>query len=160
MSSHFYKYPLRVTQLMQAPPTSARPGPPAAGGLADEHPTCSLGTSIAQMLHLLLHTRLGQLRSAPDFGCAIWDVEFESNLDLPRWEENLTRSLLAAVHQHEPRLRDVSIRVGLSAAEPAGGRETQPTARWWARISIKGMVQLTHEAFSYTTQLRIGQLAA
>lgn len=154
MSSHFYRYPIRVTQLM-------RPGQPAVGGpAADEHPTCSLGTSIAQVLHLLLHTRPGQLRSAPDFGCAIWDVEFESTLDLPRWEEKLTRSLLAAVQQHEPRLREASIRVAIGPAEAVGGREASPLARWQARISVKGMVHLTHEAFSYTTQLQIGQLAA
>jgi predicted component of type VI protein secretion system len=159
MSSHFYQYPIRVTQLMRATPAT-RPGEAAATGLAAEHPTCSLGTSIAQVLHLLLHTRAGQLRSAADFGCAIWDVEFESTLDLPRWEEQLTRSLLAAVHQHETRLRDVSVRVSIGPAEPAGGKGTQPFARWQARISIKGMVQLTHEAFSYSTQLQIGQLAA
>ena len=159
MSSHFYQYPVRVARLMQAAPTS-RPGQPTTGGPGHEHPTCSLGTSIAQVLHLLLHTRPGQLRSSPDFGCAIWEVEFESTLDLPRWEESLTRSLLAAVHQHEPRLRDVSIRVAIGPAELAGGRTGQPAARWQARISIKGMVRLTHEAFSYTTQLQIGQLAA
>ncbi len=157
MSSHFYQYPIRVARLMQAP--AARPGR-AAAPATDEHPTCSLGTSIAQVLHLLLHTRPGQLRSAPDFGCAIWDVEFESNLDLPRWEEKLTRSLLAAVHQHETRLRDVSIRVSIGPAELAVGAAAHPLARWQARISVKGMVQLTHEAFHYTTQLRIGQLAA
>lgn len=159
MSSPFYQYPIRAAQLMQA--AGARPGAPASAGPPDEHPTCSLGTSIAQFLHLLLHTRPGQLRSAPDFGCAIWDAEFESQLDLPRWEEKLTRSLLAAVHQHETRLRDVHLRVAISAAElPRGGPAAGPAARWQAHVSIRGMVQLTHEAFSYATQLQIGQLAA
>lgn len=153
MNSHFYQYPIRVAQLMRATP-AGRPGEAA------EHPTCSLGTSIAQVLHLLLHTRAGQLRSAADFGCAIWEVEFESTLDLPRWEEKLTRSLLAAVQQHEIRLREVSVRVAIGPATQAEGKQAQPQARWQARISIKGMVQLTHEAFSYITQLQIGQLAA
>ena len=69
-------------------------------------------------------------------------------------------TLSGASVAREHRLRDVSIRVAISAAELAGGRDGQPAARWQARISIKGMVRLTHEAFSYTTQLQIGQLAA
>lgn len=156
MSSHFYQYPIRVAQLMQAPTPAARSG---AADAPEEHPTCSLGTSIAQFLHLLLHTRPGQLRSAADFGCALWEVEFDNSFDLARWEETLTRSLLAAVHQHEPRLRDVRIRVSISTIEQPKGWAARSPARWQAHISIKGMVQLTHEAFSYTTQLQIGQLA-
>jgi phage baseplate assembly protein W len=159
MSSHFYKYPIQVARLMQAPKAPVQPGSPVGADAPHEHPTCSLGNSIAQFLHLLLHTRLGQLRSAADFGCALWDVEFDNTFDLAGWEETLTRSLLQAVHQHETRLRDVRIRVSISTIEQPKGWAARSSARWHAHINIKGMVLLTHEAFSYTTQLQIGQLA-
>ncbi|RZK46551.1 MAG: hypothetical protein EOO59_19135, partial [Hymenobacter sp.] len=131
-----------------------------AAAPADEHPTCSLGTSIAQFLHLLLHTRPGQLRSATDFGCALWDVEFDNAVDIVRWEETLSRSLLAAIEEHEPRLRDVRVRVAIKLLPPAQGKLGQAVARRQADISVQGVVRLTHETFSYATQLHIGQLAA
>jgi len=124
----------------------------------DEHPTYPLGMSIAQFLHLLLHTRLGELRSSPTFGCTIWDLEFDNDTPLAKWEALLTRSLLATVREHEPRLTGVQVQVQF--AQPAtadGGR--QPVARQQAHITIRGLVALTGEAFRYTTQLYLGQLS-
>ena len=158
MSSPFYQYPIRVAKLLQSRTPAIRPGQPTL--LNEEHPTCSLGRSIAQFLHLLLHTRPGQLRSAATFGCALWDAEFDNTLDLSRWEETMTHSLLAAVQHYEPRLRDVRIHLQISSLAQIKSPPAQLAARWQADISIKGVVVLTHEAFSYATQLYIGQLAS
>ena len=151
MHTPFYQYPMQPARLMQARP---------AGQLAGDHPTCELGRSVAQLLYLLLHTRPGQLRSAPDFGCAVWELEFSSNVDLAHWETTLTRSLLRAVQHYEPRLRDARVRVNLSATALPPGQAIDLPARWYAQITITGEMTLTHEPFSYSTQLHIGQLSA
>jgi len=151
-SPHLYQYPIQADRLMAAhSPASSVKG-------ADEHPTYPLGMSIAQFLHLLLHTRPGELRSSPTFGCAIWDLEFDNDTPLAKWEISLMRSLLAAVREHEPRLADVQVQVQF--AQPATADVSrQPVARQQAHISIRGVVALTGEAFRYATQLYLGQLA-
>lgn len=151
MHTPFYQYPIRATRLMQARPP---------GQLTGDHPTCELGRSVAQLLYLLLHTRPGQLRSAPDFGCAVWELEFISNVELAHWEGTLTKSLLRAVQHYEPRLRDVRVRVALSATAPPQGQAADLPARWYAQVTITGVLTLTHEPFSFSTQLHIGQLSA
>ncbi|OUJ74798.1 GPW/gp25 family protein [Hymenobacter crusticola] len=159
MSHLFYKYPMQVGKLMNRQPAAApfnRPAP--AARLGDEHATCSLAASIAQFLHLMLHTRPGELRSAPDFGCAIWEIEFDNDINLAGWEESLTRSLLASIRRHEPRLREVSVQVDFLAVTPQPNGPQPTAARRRANISVRGVVQLTDEAFAYATQLQLGQL--
>jgi phage baseplate assembly protein W len=150
-SPHLYQYPIQATKLM-APSSPASTG--KGGG---EHPTQPLGMSIAQFLHLLLHTRPGELRSSPTFGCAIWDLEFDNDTPLAKWETLLTRSLLAAVREHEPRLTDVQVQVQFAQAATAEVSR-QPIARRQANITVRGVVALTGEAFRYATQLYLGQL--
>ncbi|TDN38649.1 hypothetical protein E4631_22275 [Hymenobacter sp. UV11] len=145
-ASRFYRYPLKVSLLMQPLGAAA-------------HPTGDLGTSVKQLLHLLLHTRLGQLRSAPDFGCAVWELEFDHAVNRLQWESTLTDSLVAAVQRYEPRLHAPSVEVELTAPAAQGGSPAPVMARWRARIRIRGILGSTQEAFAYATELHIGPLA-
>ena len=148
-----YQYPIRAAQLMAA-------HPPAPGAAAlPEHPTYPLGTSIAQYLHLLVHTRPGELRSAPSFGCAIWDLEFDNEVNPVRWEATLTASLLAAIQEHEPRLHEVQVKISFAPLSPAS-LPTKLAAQQQAQVTVTGVVALTGEAFRYSTRLYLGHLAA
>jgi phage baseplate assembly protein W len=144
-NSRFYRYPLGMNRLMQPAEAMA-------------HPTGDLVTSVRQFLRLLLHTRPGQLRSAPDFGCTVWDLEFAHAVNRLQWEENLADSLVATVQRHETRLHAPSVEVEL-AVPSAKVSGAQPLARWGARIRISGTLGFTKEPFEYTTMLYIGQLA-
>lgn len=133
-------------------------GRPATGSEASyEHPTCPLGTSVAQFLHLMLHTRPGELRSSPNFGCAIWDIEFDNEVFLAQWELTLARSLRTAIEEHDARLCNVQVRVEF---DPPDSIDTLPqfAVRHQANITITGVLQLTGENFRYATRLRLGRL--
>lgn len=149
-SPQLFKYPIQVAQLM---------GPlPAAGPEASpEHPTCSLGTSVAQFLHLMLHTRLGELRSARNFGCAIWDIEFDNEVYLGQWEMTLSRSLRAAIEEYDTRLSNVRVQVAFDPPDTASILP-QYAVRHQANITITGVLEHTGEVFRYATCLRLGRL--
>lgn len=144
-----YQYPIQTSRLMTALTPSAT---------EQEHPTFPLGASIAQLLHLLVHTRPGELRSAPSFGCAVWDIEFDNDVNLARWEETLTRSLRAAIQEHEPRLSEAKVEITITAIT-AGSAPKQMAAQQQARVTVTGVLALTGEAFRYSTLLYLGQFA-
>lgn len=144
-SPRIYQYPIQPGRLMTA--------------AAQEHPTFSLGASIAQFLHLLVHTRPGELRSAVSFGCAVWDIEFDNAANLARWEETLVTSLLAAIQEHEPRLHEATVKISLTKPE-SGSSANRIAAQQQANIVVTGVLAFTGEAFRYSTQLYLGQFAA
>ncbi len=153
-SPQLFKYPIQVARLIGGRPAGySAPGP----GANSEHPTCPLGTSVAQFLHLMLHTRLGELRSARNFGCAIWDIEFDNEVYLTQWEVMLSRSLQAAIEEHDTRLCEVRVRVDF---DPPDSISILPqyAVRHQANITITGVLHLTGEAFRYATCLRLGRL--
>lgn len=124
-----------------------------------EQPTCDLGASIAQYLHLLLHTRLGELRCDPTFGCSVWDVQFDNGINFYRWEEELTRSLTSVILRYENRLSNVHVEVSFQPLQQSLHDVMKTAVRQQATITVTGIVQLTDEPFRYSTQLQLGQTA-
>ena len=98
---HFYKMPLDLSRLMEG----------------KSLPTCSLGESISQQIFMLITTRYGELKSAPDFGCSIWDLEFERFHNYAKWEEQVKESLTSGIAKYETRLKDTTVHISLSDVE-------------------------------------------
>jgi phage baseplate assembly protein W len=143
MNHVFYRLPIRF-------------GPLMAGR---EMPTCSVGVSIAQGLHLLLHTRYGELRSDRSFGCRIWDLEFDRTISNTGWMEELCDSLEAAIRQHEPRLKAPRVTANLQKID----HQQEPLSedfRRLATVTVQAILIETEEPFRFSTQLHLGQLSA
>lgn len=143
MNHLFYQLPIRFGPLM------AR----------QEIPTCSVGVSIAQMLYLLIHTRYGELRSDRSFGCRIWEVEFEQSLSNSDWSGELSQSLEKAIRQHEPRLKNVRVSVGMTPIDKNSFLRQPDEYRRLATVSVEARLSETEEPFRFSTQLHVGQLA-
>ena len=123
-----------------------------------EMPTCGVGVSIAQMLHLLLHTRYGELRSDRSFGCRIWDLEFDHSISHSHWITHLCESLEEAIRQHEPRLKAPRVSVQLQKVE----QPIQPLPEDYQRLAIvtvQATLGETEEPFRFSTKLHLGQLS-
>ena len=143
MNHLFYRLPIRFGPLM------AR----------QEIPTCGVGVSIAQLLYLLIHTRYGELRSDHSFGCRIWEIEFDRTLTTGDWSDELSRSLEAAIRQHEPRLKNARVDIGMTVVDHNSFYRQPDEYRQLARVSISALLSETGEPFHFSTQLHVGQLA-
>lgn len=141
MANSFYKLPLRLDQIIQK----------------KKQETCSLKHSIAQNLHLLISTYRGEAAYSDEFGCSLWDEEFNIQLNL-RWKENLCDSLKNAVFQFEKRLEVEEVRASLQEQnELMEGGNLRVRKR--LHIEIKGIIKKTNEPFHFRDLIFISPLA-
>ena len=121
-------------------------------------PTCGVGVSIAQVLHLLLHTHYGELRCDRSFGCKIWDMEFDRTVSNSHWMNQLCDSLEAAIRQHERRLKNPRVTVQLQPVEHRINPVPEEYQRL-ATVTVNATLYETEEPFRFSTQLHLGQLS-
>ncbi|HCO67834.1 MAG TPA: type VI secretion system baseplate protein TssE [Dysgonomonas sp.] len=90
----FYKLPLYFTKIFESDINNLE--------------TCSEKESIDQNLELILTTCPGEHKYDPDFGCRIWDLDFEKVVSRSRWKEQFLQFIDEAVSKYEPRIDNVS----------------------------------------------------
>lgn len=141
MQHNFYKLPLRLDQIIQK----------------KKLPTCSLTHSIAQNLHLIISTYRGEAAYSDEFGCSLWDEEFNIQLNF-NWKETLIDSLKQAVSRFEKRLQLQDVKV-LMQEQNELLKEGNVRIRKCLHIEIKGLIKKTNEPFHFRDIIFISPLA-
>jgi phage baseplate assembly protein W len=141
MSTSYYKLPLRLDTIIQK----------------KQHAVCNMKESIAQNLHLIIGTYRGESAFSPDFGCSLWDEEFNIQLN-QRWKENLFDSLRKAILQFEKRLQVTDIKAYLEEKSEWASKD-QMRIRRCLRIEIMGIIRKTNESFHFRDQMFISPLS-
>jgi phage baseplate assembly protein W len=141
MQHSFYKLPLRLDQIIQK----------------KKQATCTLTHSIAQNLHLLISTYRGESAYSDEFGCSLWDEEFNIQLNF-NWKETLTDSLKQAISKFEKRLQLQDIKV-LMQEQNELLEEGNLRVRKCLHIEIKGLIRKTNEPFHFRDTVFISPLA-
>src|SRR5215203_3870099 len=125
----YYKIPLELTGAMKG----------------SELPLCDLDSSIQKNLELIIMTMFGEHRSNPDFGCEIWDLDFELIVSARSWEEKLRQSLLKSITTHEYRLGSVAITVAISDIEKFNTLKQFTEIKKRVDIQVNGLIKKTGE---------------
>lgn len=99
MNTTCYKLPIRFDKLLDE----------NGGDLA----RCTEVESIDQHIELLLTTCPGENRFDRDWGCHIWDMDFERVVSRKKWEEDFNRHIFHAIRKYEKRIKDVTIEVDI-----------------------------------------------
>lgn len=121
-------------------------------------PTCSLAESIAQHLMLLILTRKGENRFNPDYGNAVWDLEFDNAVTMVVWERVFAESLLDQITRYESRINQPEIRAQLEYVEHQYGTKDFVEVRKKAKISIQAIVTETGEYFTFSTTIYLSPM--
>jgi phage baseplate assembly protein W len=143
MSSIFYKIPLQLRSVLEG----------------HELPACDLPQSITQNLELIIMTRFGEHRSNPDFGCEIWELDFELIISESMWEEKLRLSLLKSIASHETRLSNIHIDVDINEIEKFYFLKKQTEVKKRVTIKLTATIQKTGEPFTFDTSLFLSPLS-
>jgi phage baseplate assembly protein W len=124
----------------------------------EEYPKCSLQQSVAQHLHLLLTTAYGEFACKEDFGCCIWEYDFDHATKAFTLKETIKQSVSQAIKKEEQRLSNVFVDLQMYQEElPLGGKSRVAKKRM--DITISGLLQMTNETFTYKTRFYIGPLS-
>ncbi|MEP6747594.1 MAG: GPW/gp25 family protein [Bacteroidota bacterium] len=119
---------------------------------------CSLSESVKQHLRLLYTTSLSELPGDPEFGCGIWDYDFDSNTSGYKLKEVFRQSLCNTIEKYEKRLRQVRIEIGFHQQEVTSTGQA---------VSVKKRIDIivtatyisTNEKFNYRYSFFIGPLS-
>lgn len=118
-----------------------------------------LGKSISNYLELIIFTRKGEHRFNPDFGCAIWDLDFELIVSESLWEERFRKSLLDSITRYEWRIQDVKVQVNISEVETFFPKRKVAEIKKKVMIYVVGKMVETGERYSFSTSLFLSPLS-
>ncbi len=118
MADEFYKLPLRLDLLTKK-----------AAPARVTH--CSMEDSIRNNLYLITTTQYNEARYDGQFGCTIWDDDFNVGNDsiYILWTDRIENSLRTSIRRYEPRLERVKVEVSVN-------REGTPDAHKLVIIKI------------------------
>ncbi|RZJ88914.1 MAG: hypothetical protein EOO20_12325 [Chryseobacterium sp.] len=142
MSDHFYSKPLKLDSLLK--------------GLDFDH--SEIGKSISDHIQLIIFTRYGENRHNPEFGCEIWDLDFELIISELLWEEKFRKSLLRSISEYETRIDHIDIAVKITEVENIFPLRKITEIKKKVDITIRALLKTTGEKYYFNTSLYLSPL--
>jgi phage baseplate assembly protein W len=142
MSADYYTLPLRPDLLMK--------------GAA--HDKCNLPDSITQYIHLIITTAFGEMQQDENFGCGIWDTDFDNLVSNNRIRERIKLSVYHSVTGYEKRLQSVKVDVFVKEEElpnKINGRQVKKRLD----VQLTAVNRLTNEPFIFRDSFFTGPLS-
>ncbi|HEX8327721.1 MAG TPA: GPW/gp25 family protein [Hymenobacter sp.] len=139
MSASYYHLPLDLESILER----------------QQLPRCSVQESIAQHLYLMLTTYFGESRFDPDFGCQVWEQDFEAMTTI-RWKDNVQHSIEQSIRAFEPRLARARVEVGVTDFEL---KNVHQRIRKRLEVKVTAALFRTDEPFAFQASLFVAPLS-
>ena len=124
------------------------------------HPQGGMHESISRHINLLLRTHLGENRYDPQFGCLVWEKDFQTVHSVYKWKADLMAEVVRTVARYEKLLRQLEVNVELDEfkiADPATHKVIELRKR--LTISVEGVITLTNENFKHLEYIYFSPLS-
>ncbi len=120
-----------------------------------------IGESIGYHIQLILYTSWGESRVDPNFGCSIWEHDFENDFTNGEWQGKLEVSIRKSIQQHEPRLSNVIVSTQIVESEYKQQYNNSMISRIKKRIDVKvqGKIAAIGEDYRSSHQLYISPIS-
>lgn len=124
-----------------------------------ELPAVNLGTSIAQNIFLIITSKYQEHRFDPEYGCEIWERDFELITNPLIWQEEVNKSIIKTLNKYERRLDKISVDTVITE-EPYFNPQTRVRSiKKKLTINVKGTLKATGEPFTFSPQLFISPIS-
>ncbi|WP_316826801.1 GPW/gp25 family protein [Pedobacter miscanthi] len=143
MSENFYNKPFRFKSVFAG--TGLQPA--------------DLGRSISNHIELIIFTRYGEHRYHNDFGCEIWDLDFELIVSESIWEEKFRKSLLKSITDNEFRIYNTEVEVRITEVENVYPLRKITEIKKKVDISVRALIKTTGEKYFFNTALFLSPLS-
>lgn len=144
MHAKLYQMPLRFDVLMER---------------NKELPECNLGTSIAQNIFLIISSKYNEHRFDPSYGCEIWEKDFELITNPIKWQEEVNRSMVSSLSQHEVRLDRIAVDTVVTEQPHYNPATRVHSIKKKIIVNVRGTIRATGEPFAYSPQLFISPIS-
>ena len=120
---------------------------------------CNLGTSIAQNIFLIISSRYNEHRFDPQFGCEIWERDFETIVNPIAWQEEVNRSIVNSLKRYEPRLESIQVDTVITEQPYRHPVTNVQSIKKKIIVNVRGIIKATGEPFTYSPQLYISPIS-
>lgn len=121
---------------------------------------CNEKESIEKNLELIITSCPGENKYDPEFGCRIWELDFERVVSRSRWEGEFVKYIADAIQKYEPRVADVSSRVSFVDIRKNYEFTGVPAIRKRADIEIDATIISTGKKYCFFYSLYLGPLSS
>lgn len=142
MNVEYYSLPLRLDKVMKG----------------DTHQKCTLQESISQHIHLIITTSFGEMQQDANFGCSIWDSDFDNLTSSNKIRESIKLSIQQSVSKYEQRLEAIKVEIHIKEEElqtKINGRQVKKRLN----VQIAAINKTTSEKFFYEDHFFTGPLS-
>lgn len=122
--------------------------------------SCDNGASIAQHIELIIFTRFGEHRFDPDFGCEVWELDFQLIVSQSIWEDRMCQSLVQAITRQEQRLYGIECEIGITDVEIVFPLRRITEIKKRVDITVRGKLTTTGENYVFNTALFLSPLSS
>lgn len=145
MKETYYKLPLNFGRFFEE-----------NGGRLEK---CTEVESIDQHIELLLTTCPGEHRFDPDFGCRIWELDFQVIASFKKWNDLFGQYVTEAIARYETRLADLAVDIQLREIVKEERANSSIAVRKRADIYVKARLVSTGEPVRLGYTLYLGPLS-
>lgn len=142
----FYKLPLNISKLTSDGYNSL--------------PRCSEKESIDGNIELLFITCPGEHKFDLEYGCRIWELDFERIVSERKWEEDFSLYLTDAINRYETRLYNVQVRVLVSEITLQDAVEDTTMIKKKVDVFVSAMLVSTNEPCRFRYKIFLGPISS
>jgi len=122
---------------------------------------CSLEESIASHIHIILTTSFGECKFDENYGCEIWESEFEHSQISKIWIDKMALNIQSNLENYESRIHKTKIEAQIKEVELENRVSDKQMVRLQKCLIIKVKAKLveTNEDFYFSDKIFISPFA-
>ncbi len=120
-------------------------------------PKCAIEESIAGHIRLLLLTSFDECTFDPEFGCEIWEHEFEHSQISKIWIDRMSLQMNVVLEKYEQRLINISVKAQITEKEFKSDNASDSAVRLQKclTINLNANLRSTNEPFYFRDSIFI-----
>jgi len=122
---------------------------------------CSIEESIAWHIRLLITTSYGECGFDEEFGCEIWEHEFEHAQVSRIWIDKMAIQMKSMLERYEKRLTQITVKASVSEEEMRHEEVDKNLVRLQKslHINVRGNIASTNEPFYFNDKIYLSPFA-
>lgn len=141
MKQQYYKLPVDFSRILQK----------------QDLPDVNLEESVGQHIQLLITTVLGENKDDPQYGCQLWDNDFDIRASNNEVKEQVELSIRASINRYEKRLTQTRVVAQISQEELMGVSAKKVKKK--IRVTVTGVLARNKTEFHYSSFFYVSPLS-
>jgi phage baseplate assembly protein W len=118
----------------------------------------SLFNSIAQNVNLIITSKFGSHRFNANYGCIIWNKDFEILEKNMKWEEEISNSIKDSILHNETRIEQVRLNTTFAEVLQESAVSKVKAIKKVINIEIRGVIKQGGQEFVYRKSLFVSPI--